>query len=119
MKFHKILKKPPPFIIAGPCSAESKSQILNTAKELCDKSLINVFRAGIWKPRTRANNFEGVGEIGLSWLKEVKETYKIPVITEVANTKHVESCLNNNIDMIRIINFVAGWETTCSSQNII
>jgi len=102
MKLHKTLVKNKPFIIAGPCSAETKSQILNTAKEICKKSFVNVFRAGIWKPRTKPNDFEGVGEIGLNWLKEVKETYKIPVITEVANTRQTESCLNNNIDMIWI-----------------
>ncbi|MDD2345289.1 MAG: bifunctional 3-deoxy-7-phosphoheptulonate synthase/chorismate mutase type II [Bacteroidales bacterium] len=86
-------------LIAGPCSAESKEQLFNTASEL-KKLNIKYFRAGIWKPRTRPGDFEGVGSIGLKWLQEVKSTFGIPVATEVASTKHVEEALKAGIDML-------------------
>ena len=86
-------------LIAGPCSAESKEQLLNTASELKNLN-IKYFRAGIWKPRTRPGEFEGVGSIGLKWLQEVKSTFGISVATEVANTKHVEETLKAGIDML-------------------
>ncbi len=98
MVFEKVLKNIRPFIIAGPCSAESEEQLISTAKELLQRVNIHAFRAGIWKPRTRPNSFEGVGEIGLNWLKQVKEVFHIPVITEVANSKHVELALKYNMD---------------------
>lgn len=90
-----------PFIIAGPCSAETEEQVMTTARELVDKN-INVFRAGIWKPRTRPNSFEGVGKKGLRWLKTVKEEFGLPVATEVANEKHVEQALQYGIDILWI-----------------
>ena len=86
-------------LIAGPCSAESKEQLLDTASELKNLN-IKYFRAGIWKPRTRPSDFEGVGSIGLKWLQEVKSTFGISVATEVANTKHVEETLKAGIDML-------------------
>lgn len=86
-------------LIAGPCSAESKEQLLDTASELKNLN-IKYFRAGIWKPRTRPGDFEGVGSIGLKWLQEVKSTFGISVATEVANTKHVEETLKAGIDML-------------------
>ncbi len=89
-----------PFIVAGPCSAESEDQIMGTALKI--KNNIDVFRAGIWKPRTNPNSFEGVGEQGLVWLKKVKKEIGLKVITEVATPKHVEKCLEANIDMLWI-----------------
>ena len=90
-----------PFLIAGPCSAETEDQILNTAKAM---SKINptFFRAGIWKPRTRPGGFEGVGEIGLRWLKKVQKEYRLKVATEVGNASHVEKALKYNIDLLWI-----------------
>ena len=82
-------------IIAGPCSAESYEQVLNTAKELSRIKQVKVFRAGIWKPRTSPNNFEGVGIIGLQWLKEVKQQTGLLTTTEVANAQHVEIALKS------------------------
>ena len=67
LKFDKI-----PWLIAGPCSAESEKQVLSIARKLAKSSYVKAFRAGVWKPRTRPNTFEGVGEIGLEWLKMVK-----------------------------------------------
>lgn len=90
-----------PCIIAGPCSAESEDQVMRTARGL--KALgVGVFRAGIWKPRTRPGNFEGVGESGLPWLQRVHEELGMRVCTEVAGTAHVEACLKAGIDMVWI-----------------
>lgn len=90
-----------PFIIAGPCSAESEEQIMTTAKGLKDQN-IDLFRAGIWKPRTRPNSFEGVGVIGLKWLKRVKEELGMRTTTEVAKANHVYECLKFGIDALWI-----------------
>lgn len=88
-----------PIVIAGPCSAESEEQVMSTAKQLADRG-IKIFRAGIWKPRTRPGAFEGIGTVGLSWLKQVKETYGMYTATEVATPKHVDECLKNGVDML-------------------
>ena len=90
-----------PLIIAGPCSAETEEQVLLTARALKENG-INIFRAGIWKPRTRPNAFEGVGSEGLKWLKTVKEETGMLTSTEVANVKHVYEALKNGIDIIWI-----------------
>ncbi len=90
-----------PLIIAGPCSAESEEQVMDTARQLAAIG-IQVFRAGIWKPRTRPNAFEGVGSIGLSWLQKVKEETGMRVATEVANVKHVYEALKHGIDVLWI-----------------
>lgn len=90
-----------PLIISGPCSAESEQQIINTAIKM-DKSYIQVFRAGIWKPRTRANSFEGVGVIGLSWLNHVKNKTNMLIATEVANAQHVHDAIKHNVDILWI-----------------
>ncbi|HYW94749.1 MAG TPA: bifunctional 3-deoxy-7-phosphoheptulonate synthase/chorismate mutase type II [Bacteroidales bacterium] len=90
-----------PVIIAGPCSAESQEQVLSTARELAAGG-IKIFRAGIWKPRTRPNAFEGVGSEGLKWLKAVKEETGMLTSTEVANVKHVYEALKNGIDILWI-----------------
>ena len=88
-----------PLIIAGPCSAESEEQMLATGNAL--KSHPNLlFRAGIWKPRTRPNNFEGIGSIGLTWLKTVKEETGLSTTTEVANAFHVEEALKQDVDVL-------------------
>lgn len=88
-------------IIAGPCSAESEEQVLKTAKEL-SRCKIDVLRAGIWKPRTMPGTFEGVGEIGLTWLGKAKQATALPVTVEVATPQHVEACLNHGIDILWI-----------------
>ena len=98
-----------PIFITGPCSAETREQVLETAKALKEKNACTYFRSGIWKPRTRPNSFEGVGEVGLKWLKEVKETYQLPVACEVAMPTHVEVCLKHEIDILWI-----GARTTAS-----
>ncbi len=96
-------KKPgSPLVIAGPCSAESEEQMLRTAHALKEISEVSVFRAGIWKPRTRPNNFEGLGEIALPWLAEVKKQTGLKVTTEVATAKHVELCLKAGVDILWI-----------------
>jgi len=94
-----ITKKP--YIIAGPCSAESETQVLDTAKEL-HKQGIKIFRAGIWKPRTRPGHFEGVGTIGLPWLQKVKKETGMLITTEVASAKHVKQALKYNVDILWI-----------------
>ena len=95
------LKSGTPFLIAGPCAAESREQVLAAAASLAPLG-IHLFRSGIWKPRTRPNSFEGVGEAGLSWLREAKASYGIPVTVEVARSSHVELALKNGIDVLWI-----------------
>lgn len=90
-----------PIVIAGPCSAETEEQVLNTATQLCKKG-IKIFRAGVWKPRTKPGGFEGVGTLGLPWLKRVQEELGMLVSTEVATPKHVEACLESGIDILWI-----------------
>ena len=90
-----------PIVIAGPCSAESEEQILTTARELAEYE-IKIFRAGIWKPRTKPGGFEGIGETGLKWLQRVKKETGMLVCTEVANKAHVEAALNAGIDILWI-----------------
>ena len=92
---------PRPMCIAGPCSAETEEQVMETAKGLSAFG-IHVFRAGIWKPRTHPGSFEGVGTPGLKWLKKVKETYGMKVCTEVASEKHVLECIKYGVDVIWI-----------------
>ncbi|PIQ23237.1 3-deoxy-7-phosphoheptulonate synthase [bacterium (Candidatus Blackallbacteria) CG17_big_fil_post_rev_8_21_14_2_50_48_46] len=89
-----------PFVVAGPCSAETEEQVLTAARELAQNRKISAFRAGIWKPRTRPNAFEGVGLQGLPWLKKVKEETGLPVSTEVANAKHTELALLAGVDIL-------------------
>jgi chorismate mutase len=91
-----------PWLIAGPCSAESERQVISTAKELAKCPNVKVFRAGIWKPRTRPDTFEGVGSAGLDWLKRVKEQTSLLTATEVANVRHVELCLDTGVDILWI-----------------
>lgn len=90
-----------PFIIAGPCSAETEGQVMATARELAQQN-IDLFRAGIWKPRTRPGSFEGVGKEGLSWLKRVKEETGLKVTTEVAKADHVYEAMKHGVDVLWI-----------------
>ena len=88
-------------VIAGPCSAETESQVMQIAHDLKDTD-VNYYRAGIWKPRTRPGNFEGVGAIGLKWLQRVKEETGMKTATEVANRAHVDLALEHDIDLLWI-----------------
>jgi chorismate mutase len=97
-----------PLVIAGPCSAESEEQVLKIAHQLKNTDA-TILRAGIWKPRTRPGNFEGVGEIGLKWLKRAKDETGLLTATEVANPAHVELALKNDVDLLWI-----GARTTVS-----
>ncbi len=90
-----------PLMIAGPCSAETEEQIMTTAREMVDKR-VQVFRAGVWKPRTRPGNFEGIGEPALPWLKRVKEETGIKIAIEIANATHAELALQYDIDILWI-----------------
>lgn len=95
-------------LIAGPCSAESREQLFAVADFFAKHNAarprlpVDVFRAGVWKPRTRPGTFEGVGEEALKWLAEIKKTYHLPVITEVATAQHAELCLRYDIDQLWI-----------------
>ena len=89
-------------IISGPCSAESKDQVIATAKELAALKKVHLFRAGIWKPRTRPGMFEGVGTIGLEWLLEAKKITGLPTTVEVATAKQVEDALKYEVDVLWI-----------------
>lgn len=90
-----------PLIVSGPCSAETEEQMIQTAKGLKSHG-VGIFRAGIWKPRTRPNQFEGVGSIGLKWLREVKKETGMLTATEVANVKHVYEALKMGVDILWI-----------------
>lgn len=92
---------PHPLVIAGPCSAETEEQVLKIARELKD-SKVSVYRAGIWKPRTRPGGFEGVGEIGLKWLQKAKAETGLQMAVEVANAAHVKLALEHDIDVLWI-----------------
>lgn len=91
-----------PLIISGPCGAETEEQVMATARALAALDRVTIFRAGIWKPRTRPNSFEGVGSIGLQWLKRVKAETGLLTTVEVANAHHVEEALNNDVDILWI-----------------
>jgi chorismate mutase len=90
-----------PLMIAGPCSAETEEQVLTTARGLVDER-VQVFRAGVWKPRTRPGNFEGHGEKALPWLKKVKEETGMKIAIEIANAQHAELALKYDIDILWI-----------------
>ncbi len=97
-----------PLVIAGPCSAETEEQVLKIAHQLKDTDT-SVLRAGIWKPRTRPGNFEGVGALGLKWLQKAKEETGLLTTTEVANANHVDLALKHDVDILWI-----GARTTVS-----
>ena len=90
-----------PMVIAGPCSAETEEQVLSTAHSIAAKG-IKIFRAGIWKPRTKPGGFEGVGVVGLPWLERVKEETGMYISTEVATAKHAYEALKAGVDILWI-----------------
>jgi chorismate mutase len=89
-----------PLLIAGPCSAETEDQLVATAHLLKNTGKIAALRAGIWKPRTRPGEFEGIGSIGLEWLKRAKAETGLPTAVEVATAKHVEEALAAGVDIL-------------------
>lgn len=91
-----------PLLIAGPCSAESEEQVIATARGIREEGRATVFRAGLWKPRTRPGHFEGQGTAALPWLQRVKAETGLLVMTEVATADHVEACLDAGVDMLWI-----------------
>lgn len=88
---------PRPLIMSGPCSAESEAQVMETARLLKATGKVHLFRAGLWKPRTRPSAFCGVGKTGLAWMQQVTKETGMPVCTEVALPEHVELCLKYGI----------------------
>lgn len=94
-----MFTEPRPSVIAGPCSAETKEQVMETAKGLKELG-INVFRAGIWKPRTHPGSFEGIGVEGLGWMQQVKKEYGLKISTEVASERHVYECIKFGVDLV-------------------
>jgi len=97
-----IRDKKRPFLITGPCSAETEEQVMSVCQAIAANGNAHMLRAGIWKPRTRPDSFEGVGEPGLGWLVNAGKATGLPVATEVANAKHVESALKAGIDVLWI-----------------
>ncbi len=96
MSFFKTAR---PFIIAGPCSAETRAQVMAVAAELAGMN-VQLMRAGVWKPRSKPGSFEGNGVAALEWLQEAKQLYKLPVTIEVAEPEHVELSLRYGIDVL-------------------
>ncbi|MDR0789694.1 MAG: chorismate mutase [Bacteroidales bacterium] len=95
----RLINSKKPFVVAGPCSAESEKQVFETAQSIADLSpCVRWFRAGVWKPRTRPDCFEGMGRQALAWLSQVKEKTGLNVCTEVINPQHIELCLQHKID---------------------
>ncbi len=102
MNFQPVFdKQQRPILIGGPCSAETEEQVLSTARELAARG-VDLFRAGIWKPRTRPDSFEGVGTEGLAWLRRAKDEFGLRITTEVANTQHVFEALKHGVDVFWI-----------------
>ena len=106
---HQFGQEKRPVVVAGPCSAESREQVLHTAKSLAEGGRVEFFRAGLWKPRTRPNSFEGLGEQALPWLMEAEAKSGLKAITEVATPEHVEKVLNAGMSAVWI-----GARTTVS-----
>lgn len=94
-----MFTEPRPSVVAGPCSAETEEQVMETARGLKEMG-VNVFRAGIWKPRTHPGCFEGIGVEGLPWLQRVQTELGLKVSTEVASEKHVKECLKHGVDIL-------------------
>ncbi len=90
-----------PIVMAGPCSAETEAQVMQTAQALARKGC-HIFRAGLWKPRTKPGGFEGQGQLALPWMQRVKEETGMLIATEVATPQHVELCLKHSIDVLWI-----------------
>ena len=96
-----MFTEPRPSVVAGPCSAETEEQVMETARGLKELG-INVFRAGIWKPRTHPGSFEGIGSEGLKWMQKARNEYGLKISTEVASEKHVYECLKFGVDLVWI-----------------
>lgn len=95
-----IKNTPRPFVIAGPCSIETEERTHQLISDLKSEGKTQLLRAGIWKPRTRPDSFEGIGEVGLPWLAEAAKKHELPFSIEVANSKHVELALKNGADVL-------------------
>ena len=91
-----------PLIISGPCSAETEEQVMETARGLAATGQVDIFRAGIWKPRTRPGSFEGIGTKGLVWLQNAKKETGLPLAVEIATGKQVEDALHFDVDVLWI-----------------
>ncbi|MDR2652690.1 MAG: chorismate mutase [Prevotellaceae bacterium] len=102
-----------PIIISGPCSAETEEQTIVTCTKLAETQKVNILRAGIWKPRTSPESFEGVGELGLIWLANAKRITGLPIAVEVANAEHVHKALLHDVDYVWI-----GARTTVNPFNV-
>ncbi|KPM49508.1 chorismate mutase [Jiulongibacter sediminis] len=102
-----------PLIIAGPCSAETEEQYLETARAIAKEGYAHILRAGVWKPRTRPGSFEGVGEPALPWLQKAKEETGLPTSCEVATPQHVELALKYGVDALWV-----GARTTVNPFNV-
>lgn len=94
-----MFTEPRPSVVAGPCSAETEEQVMETARGLKELG-INVFRAGIWKPRTHPGSFEGIGTEGLRWMQKAKREFGLKIATEVASERHVMECLKFGVDLV-------------------
>lgn len=101
-----------PWVIAGPCSAETEEQMMETVEGLVAQGITTI-RAGVWKPRTRPNSFEGVGEKAFPWIKKARETFNVQFAIEVASAQHVEMALENDIDILWV-----GARTTVNPFNV-
>ncbi len=101
MAIGQIMQKRP-LIITGPCSAETRDQLVNTAKQIAATGKAHLLRAGIWKPRTRPGSFEGVGSVGLEWLQEARAITGLPTTVEVATARQVEDALRHEVDVLWI-----------------
>ncbi len=97
-----LTKEKKPIVIAGPCSAETEEQVLETGRRIFKTGKVDIFRAGIWKPRTRPGSFEGVGVKGLPWCQKVKALTGMPITVEVAKASHIDACLAFDIDILWI-----------------
>ncbi len=104
MKFQPVFEDVTrPIQVLGPCSAETEEQVMTTARQLAENNVrVDLFRAGIWKPRTRPNSFEGIGSEGLQWLKRVREEFGFKITTEVANKEHAFEAIKAQVDVVWI-----------------
>jgi chorismate mutase len=102
-----------PIIISGPCSAETEEQTIVTCQKLAETQKVDILRAGIWKPRTSPESFEGVGELGLIWLTTAKQITGLPIAVEIANAEHAEKALGYGVDYVWI-----GARTTVNPFNV-
>lgn len=98
----ELFTKKKPVVISGPCSAETEDQVISTCTQIAEKGNVDILRAGIWKPRTRPNSFEGVGAAALPWLTRARKETGLPISVEVANFNHVFECLKHDVDYLWI-----------------